>query len=251
MKIKGFALAGTTAVLFAAVLSLPKPASRAASGGRGATVAAPKLDAEDQRVTNALTQALRSRVSSPGGALNLVVKPSARASQGEFSEVYIAGRPAQVRRLRISELSLRARNVRIDVPYLLREKKVRTLSSKTTLRAVVTENDITRLLAGGKHTQGLGLRVKYLSDNTMLVTGRLNWTLINGPIRGTARLRMMPNYKVNLDILSLQLRGREVPQFVKNQFSQKINPVIDYEDIPFRPRFRGLQVSGSRAVLTA
>lgn len=254
MEIKrlGFAVAG--AALLATAFSLAQSTLQAAprvSSGLGATIAPPKLDAEDRRVTNVLTQVLRSRVSSPGGALNLVVKPTARSAQGEFNEVFIAGRPAQVRRLRISELSLRARNVRIDVPYLLREKKVRTLASSTTLRAVVTEDDITRLLAGGKHTQGLGLRVKYLGGNMMSVTGRLNWKLINGPIKGAARLRLLPNYKVNLDILSLQLRGREVPQFVKNQFSEKINPVIDYEDMPFRPRFRGLKVLGKRAILTA
>lgn len=256
MKIKplSFVALGIGAAVLTAVSSVPESGLRAApgvSGSLGATVAPPKLDAQDRRVAAELTRVLRTRVSSPGGALNLVVKPSARAAQGEFAEVFIAGRPAQVRRLRISELNLRARNVRIDVPYLFREKKVRTLSSTTTLRAVVTENDITRLMAGGKHTKGLGLRVKYLGGNKMQVTGRLNWKLINGPIKGIAKLRLMPDFKVNLVIVSLQLRGREVPQFVKNQFSEKINPIIDYEDMPFRPRFRGLQVSGTRATLTA
>ena len=254
MKRLGLTALGAGCAVCMIEFSISQGALRAAptaSGGFGATVAAPKLDAQDQRITAALKEVLRQRVSSPGGKLNLVVKPTARAAQGEFAEVFIAGRPAQIRRLRISELSLRARNVKIDVPYLLSEKKVRTLSAKTTLRAIVTESDITRLLAGGKHTKGLGLRVKYLGGNTMQVTGNLNWKLINGPIKGTAKLRLLPNYKVNLDILSLQLRGQEVPQFVKNQFSEKINPIIDYEDMPFRPRFRGIQVSGTRAILTA
>jgi len=208
-------------------------------------------DAGDQRVTQALKRSLQKRVSSPGGKLNLAVHPTSRAGEGYFSEIVIAGRPAKVKKLTISELNLRARNVRIDVPYLLQSGEVRTLQSTTTLRAVVTENDLTALLAKGKRTKALGLRVKYISGNRLLVTGNLNWTLINGPIVGIARLRLIPGSKVNLDVLSLKLRGAEVPQLVKNQFSSRLNPIIDYEDMPFRPRFKGLRIQGTKATLSA
>jgi len=75
--------------------------------------------------------------------------------------------------------------------------------------------------------------------------------LINGPVEGLARLRLASNYKVNLDIISLKLRGVEVPGFVRNQLMNRVNPVINYEDVPFRPHFSGLSVQGNRATLRA
>ena len=183
--------------------------------------------------------------------MQLTVRPTDRAAEGYFSEIYIAAHPATIKKkLRISALVMRARNVRLDVPHLLREGKVRTLSSNTTLRAVITEKDLTDLLAKGKHSRAMGLRVKYLGDR-MRVTGNWKWGWFNGPIIGVGKLRLAPDYKIHLDILSLKLNGAEVPQFVKNKFSEKINPVIDYEDMPFRPRFRGVKVEGTKATVSA
>jgi hypothetical protein len=209
------------------------------------------IDAGDQRVAAELNSSLRRYITSPSGKLNLVVKPTERSNVGYFSEIVISGKPVRVKKLQISELNLRARNVRIDVPYMRTEGKVRTLTSSTSLRAVVTENDLTTLLGRGKHTKEMGLRVKYLGGDRMRVTGRLNYTLVNGPIVGTGRLRLMPGSKVHLVIDSLQLRGHEVPSFVKDQLSSRINPVIDYQDLPFQPRFKGLTVKGSSAILSA
>jgi hypothetical protein len=210
-----------------------------------------KADPQAQRVMTALTRVLQGKISSPGGKMQLILRPTARAGQGYFSEIYLAAHPAAFKKkMRISELVMRARNVRVDVPHLLREGKVNTLASTTTLRAVITENDLTSLLASGKHTASMGLRVKYIGDR-MRVTGNWNWGWFSGPVIGIGRLRLAPGYKINFDILSLKLNGAEVPQFVKNKFSEKLNPVIDYEEVPFQPHFRGVKVQGSKATVYA
>jgi hypothetical protein len=239
--------------LVAPALALASPLLRAApqTPAKKSVASRPVVDAAGQRVTAALNRALRSKVSAPGGQLNIAISPTARAREGYFSQVVISARPAQVRKLGISELDVRARNVRIDVQYLLKTGNVRTLSSQTSLRAVVTEDDLTRLLARGKRTKDMGLRVRYIDSNRMRVTGNLNYTLLNGPISGVARLRLGRDYKVYLDILSLQLRGVETPQFVKDNLAGRINPVIDYQDVPFRPQFRTVTVRGTRATLAA
>lgn len=211
---------------------------------------APAVDAADQRINAALTRVLRARVTSPSG-MKITIKPTARASEGYFAQVAMAGKNVKIKKLQLSELTLDARNVHIDVPYLQRENSVRTLSAATTFRAVVSENDLTSLLAQGKSTKEMKLRVKYLPDGRMRVTGQLNYTLVNGPVQGIGRLVLKPGSKVNLDIQSLQLRGREVPQFVKDQLSGRINPVIDYADVPFQPRFRSLKIAGTRAILSS
>jgi len=222
-----------------------------AAPAKPAPAAQKKADLQGQRVTTALTRVLQAKISSPGGKMKLTVRPTARAAQGYFSEVYIAAHPATFKKkLRISELVMRARNVRLDVPHLLSKGKVRTLSSTTTLRAVITENDLTSMLAKGKHTAAMGLKVKYIGDR-MRVTGNWNWGWFSGPVIGVGKLRLAPGYKINFDIISLKLNGAEVPQFVKDKFSEKINPVIDYEDVPFMPRFRGVKVQGSKATVYA
>lgn len=211
--------------------------------------ATPKLDAADHRVIKQLETVLRERVTSPNNSLKIVIKPTERASEGYFESIQVQGSPAMLKKLRVSKFNLLARNVRLDLNGLFNERKIRTLKSKTSLTAVVTEDDLTYMLAQGKRTKDMGLKVKYQKDHTISVTGNLNWTLINGPISGTGRMTMAPGHKVNLDIISMKLRGVEVPQFIKNQFSEHINPVIDYADLPFNPPFKGVKVDGPRATI--
>src|SRR5690606_37703412 len=75
-----------------------------------------------QAATEALRSALKSRISSPGGNLVIKITPGARASQGYFQEVYISAKPAQIKRRRFSELAMRARNVRLSMPHLMKGK---------------------------------------------------------------------------------------------------------------------------------
>jgi hypothetical protein len=205
-----------------------------------------------QQVTSALTTFLRKRVKSPTGKLQLVVRPGARADAGHFSEIYIAGNPASVKKLRVSELAMRARNVRINVPELMKSenKELETISSQTSLRIVVTEKDLESMLARGKTTGSMGLRVKYLEDR-MQISGNVNYAMLNGPVVGTGRLRLAADHKVYLDILSLKLNGAEAPPFIKQRFSERINPLISYDELPFRPRFKSLKFVGNKAILSA
>lgn len=229
--------------------ALPQAKPKAQAKPKPKPPVKPLTDAAGQRVAQALERVLRSRVSSPGGRLGLLIRPTMRSRQGFFSLIAVSGRPARVRKLQVSELDLKAREVQIDVPALMNQGKVRTLASKTSLRAVISEDDVTQLLARGKSTRDMGLRVRFNPDGSLRVTGNLNYTLLNGPIAGLARLRVGSDYKVNLDITSLQLRGAEVPSFVRQQLMSRVNPVIDYEDVPFRPRIGSLSIQGTRAVL--
>lgn len=211
--------------------------------------AAPALDAKDKQVTAQVAAILRQMVKNPKGGVNISVVPNARASEGYFDRISVKGAPVQVKKLYVSEFSLDARNVKVDVAALSSVKKIRTSRSTTSLRAVISENDLTKMLASGKHTKSMGLKVKYVGDK-MNVSGNLNYGLVSGPVTGVAKLRQGANHKVYLDILSLKLRGVEAPAFVKNQFSNRINPVIDYEDLPFNPPFKTLKVVGNKAYLS-
>ena len=230
---------GLGAALIGTAFSFPAPAP-----------AAPALDAKDKKVAAQVEGILRNLVKNPnGGGVNISVVPNARASEGYFDRISIKGAPLQFKKLYVSEFSLDARNVKVDVPALSSVKKIRTSRSTTSLRAVISEDDLTKMLSRSKSTKSMGLKVKYVGDK-MAVTGNLNYGLVNGPVSGLAKLRRGADSKVYLDIISLKLRGVESPAFVKNQFSSRINPVIDYEDLPFSPQFKTLKVVGNKAYLS-
>lgn len=213
--------------------------------------AAPVVDAQDKKVADRLTWLLNQNIRKPNGAkISIVVTPTARASEGYFSQIRISGAPVQLKkRMRVSEFSLDARNVRVNVAALWSVNKVRTLQSQTKIRAVITEDDLTQLLARGKRTKEMNLRVKYLG-NQMRVTGNLNYALVSGPVDGVGTLRLAAGHKVFLDISSLKLRGVEVPGFVKNQLMNRVNPVLEYQDVPFNPPFKSVKVVGNKAILS-
>lgn len=213
-----------------------------------ATPAPVVLDAQGKRVTAALTRVLHERIT--GQNMQLRVVPSARAGAGYFSEVYIAARPGKIKDLPVTELALRSRNVRLDVARLLQHNKVDTFAATTTLRAVITENDLDRMFAQGKHTASMNLKAKFLG-NRLRVAGNWSWALLSGPVVAVGRLYLAPGNKVDVEVISLKLNGAEVPQFVKNKFSDRLNPLMDYNDVPFRPRFKGVKVIGDRAIITA
>ena len=90
--------------------------------------------------------------------------PTRGASEGYFDRISIRGAPLRFKKLYVSEFALDARNVKVDVAALSSLKKIRTSRSTTSLRAVISEDDLTKMLASGKSTKAMGLKVKYVGD---------------------------------------------------------------------------------------
>ncbi len=203
-----------------------------------------------QQNTRLLEAALRKRIKSPNGKVIVKIIPGSRAAQGIFQEVYVSAKPAQIKKRRFSELVLSARNVKMALAPLVKGK-LETISSQTKLRAVVTEAEITQVLARGQESSDKNLRVKFQNNGTVRVTGDWKWGWLSGPIEAVGKLKLGPNYTVIADISTLKLNGATVPAPLKNKFQERINPLVDYEDLPFRPPFKSLQFIGSKAYITA
>lgn len=209
-----------------------------------------KTDVQGQKVVRRVAQVLRSTIETQDGTpLSVQLTPTSNAAQGYFSDVKISGGATKLKSLFVSEFQLHSQNVQVDVPFLWSDGKVRTKKAQTQMRVVITEQDLTRMLAGSKSTKDMGLKVKYVGDK-MSITGNLNYRFLNGPVSGLGKLRQTSDHNVYLDILSLQLRGVEVPGFIKSQLSSHINPVIKYASVPFSPPFRTLRVVGNKAILS-
>ncbi len=211
---------------------------------------ASKPTAQGQKVVNRVEQLLRGVIKNQDGTpLNVHLTPASNVAQGYFSDIRISGGATKLKSLFVSEFQLHAENVQVDVPALWSVGKVKTRRSQTQLRVVISENDLTRMLANSKSTKDMGIKVKYVGDK-MSITGTLNYPFLNGPISGLGKLRQTNDHNVYLDILSLQLRGVEAPGFIINQLSSRINPVIKYANVPFNPPFRTLRVVGNKAILS-
>lgn len=202
------------------------------------------------RVTVALKQYLQKRITSPGGKLEIKITPSAKSEKGYFSEVLIVARPVQIKKMRFSVLRLRARNLHIDTAALLKNHELKTLSSTTTLYAEVTAKELTKALASGKDSSVMNLRVRF-KGQLIEVSGNYNWGLFSGPFTATGTLRLAKGHKIVADIQSLKVNGFEMPSFMKDKFSERINPLIDYTDLPFQPPFRKLIIKGNKAIVHA
>lgn len=202
------------------------------------------------RVTQALENYLRKRISSPGGNLELKINPSAKADQGYFTEVLIVAKPAKIKKRQFSLLRLRAKNLHINPNALLKNNELETLSSTTTLYAEVTAQELTKALAGGKDSSVMNLKVNFKGD-LIQVSGNYNWGIFSGPFTATGKLRLGSNHRILADIQSLQINGFEAPAIIKNKFSERINPLIDYTDLPFKPPFRNLVIQGDKAIVYA
>jgi len=202
------------------------------------------------RVTTALEQYLRKRISSPGGKLEIKITPTAKSDQGYFQEVLIAARPVEIKKMRFSLLRLRAKNLHIDPKALLSQHDLKTLSSTTTLYAEVTADELTKALSHGKDSSVMNLRVRFVGQQVQ-VSGDYNWGLFSGPFTATGKLRLASGHKIVADIQSLKVNGFETPEFIKNKFSERINPLIDYTDLPFKPPFKKLVIKGNKAIVYA
>lgn len=202
------------------------------------------------RVTQALENYLRNRISSPGGKLELKITPSAKSDQGYFTDVLIVAKPASIKKRHFSLLRLRATNVHINPNALLKNNDLETISSTTTLYAEVTDQQLTAALAGGKESSVMNLKVNFKGD-LIQVSGNYNWGLFSGPFTATGKLRLASGHQIVADIQSLTINGVETPQFIKSKFSERINPLIDYTDLPFKPPFRKLVIEGNKAIVYA
>src|SRR5690606_2188059 len=112
-----------------------------------------------------------------------------------FQEVYISAKPAAIKKRNFSELVMRARNVRLDVGQLMKGE-LETLSSQTSLRATITEGELTSALARGQGSADKKLRVKFSNTGQVRVTGLWNWGWFSGPMEAIGKLRLGPNYTV-------------------------------------------------------
>lgn len=225
-----------------------------------ANVAAPKIQAltlQQKRaadVTAHLVRFLNRRISSPGGKMTLVVKAAPRADLGFFNDIYIAGRPLLIKKLRVSDFSLFAHNVRLDPRALLRadHRDIVTLSAQTKARAVISESDLTWMFAQGNTSKEMNLRAKFIG-NQIRVSGNWNWGWFSGPVVVQGKLRLMKSgggNQVWCDISSLKLNGAEVPTFLRNKFSDKLNPLISYDELPFKPNIRTLTFRNAKMIIS-
>ena len=140
---------------------------------------------------------------------------------------------------------------KVDVEKLMKENDLEFVSAKSqSIHAVATPEDFSFMLAKGKDTKHMKLRVKF-GDNKIHVTGNWKLYVFQGPMDLVGKFRLRNSEQVDLIVDSLKINDRSAPPSVIRQFEEKLNPLMDTSDFPFRPKLRTVKIEGQHLILSS
>jgi len=198
---------------------------------------------------------IRSRFTNPENPKQAEIKiipyeNEALTAQGRLKTVVIRSTPAMIKKVPAEQISMRADDVRIDVKRLLKEDDLVTISTaRTEVEAIISESNLDALFARGRHTKDMKLKTKF-EDGKVRISGYWKLFMFKGPIETVGRLVITPDNNLNYELDSLKLNDREAPASVKKQFMQRLNPVVEFNDLPFKPRIRSIKFKGDKVYVS-
>lgn len=169
------------------------------------------------------------------------------SAKGRFKTIILRSTPAAIKKMPVESIDMRADDVTIDVTRLFKNDEIATVKcAKTRLEAVVSEDNLNTLFARGKSTKDMHLKASFV-DGKVRITGQWKLFMFKGPIETVGKLALTKDNNLNFDMESLKMNNAEAPDSVKKQFMSRINPVVEFSDLPFQPKvstitFRGHKV---------
>lgn len=207
------------------------------------------------QVVEALEKSLRKFIVNPSasGAVTIKILPQSTAAttKGRFKEVEIRSEPAKIKgKIPLEEINLTARDVVVEVDRLLKEGDIATTSvGDTTLRAVFSEEGLTSMLSRGKSTRDMNMKVKFL-DSKVHVTGNWKLWVFKGPFETTGALWAQNKRYLNIKLETLKINRREAIPAMKTKFEETVNPLVDFEDLPFKPKVKSLRFQDNLCIVS-
>ncbi|MBI3922597.1 MAG: DUF2993 domain-containing protein [Armatimonadetes bacterium] len=212
-------------------------------------------ESKGDRVLHALEQHVRARISNPENpkAAEIKIVPydsEASTAKGRFKTIIVRSSPAKIKHVPIEEINLRADDVTIDVDQLLKKDDLDTKKSgKTTVEGTVSADNLNALFAGGKATHDMNLKARF-EDGKVKISGYWKLFMFKGPIQTVGRLILTKKNTLDFEMDSLKINNREAPKSVKDQFMERLNPVVQFDDIPFRPKITTLTFKGDKVFVS-
>jgi len=175
---------------------------------------------------------------------------TALAGEGRLKAVVIRSAPAMIKKVPAEEIDMRADDVRIDVKKLLKDDDIVTISTaRTRLNAIISESNLDSLFARGRSTKDMKLKTKF-DGGKVTISGTWKLFMFKGPIRTVGKLAVTADNNLNYELESLKLNHAEAPASLKKQFMQRLNPVVEFSDMPFKPKVQSIAFKGSKVYVS-
>lgn len=190
-------------------------------------------------VRNRISQKIRSK--SEVEKLQIKIVPFASdywTQRGRFKAIVVSADKLTRKHISIRNVSIKAYDVTLNIDKLYSKGDVETTSrKKTILAARVYKNDLNKLLAKKKSTIR-NLQVEF-ENNKLVFTGKYRF---GAKLRLVGALKIEKHRQVNFVPTAASLNGIPLPAGPLRQVLGKLNPLIDFYELPLRPKVDKVEI---------
>jgi hypothetical protein len=169
---------------------------------------------------------------------------SLRIGVGHFGEadddrisvtgISVEGTDVKFEGLRLRNLSLIFGRTVIDLPSLLRDRRVRILESETgsTVDMVITQNDLNTFLKSESERLNIEDPLVELTPGKILFRGRCRWWFADASFSTSGKFFLKGDKQIHFAPSRIAIRDMSMPSFMVSKLVKRINPILSLEKFP-------------------
>ena len=199
-------------------------------------------------VRNRISDKIRSKFKLQ----NLVIKvipfvSDSLTQQGRFQSIVISADKIERKGIALRQIYIKAFDVTLDIVQLYEEGDVETKSCKrTSFSGRVYKADLNKLLAL-KKTPIENLKVSF-ENKKLVFTGKYKLAFGHN-LRMVGDLRIEKRRKINFIPTAVSVNGIPLPAGPLRSMTKKLNPLIDFDKIPLKPRVDQIKIENDYVLI--
>ena len=199
-------------------------------------------------VRNRISQKIRGKYKVE----NLIIKvipfeSDSLTQQGRFQSIVFSADKIERKGIALRKIYIKAFDVTLDTAQLYAGGAVATKScKKPTFSGRVYKPDLNRLLAL-KETPIENLRVEF-ENKKLVFTGRYNLGFGHN-LRMVGELKVEKRRKINFIPTAASVNGIPLPAGPLRTMTNKLNPLIDFDKIPLKPRVDQIKIENDYVLI--
>ncbi len=192
-------------------------------------------------VRNRISQKIRLKFKVE----NLVIKvvpfeSDSWTQQGRFQSIVVAADKIHRKGIAIRNIHIKAFDVVLDIKELYGDGDIKTKSrQKTVFSGRAYKDDLNKMLAL-KKSPIENLRVDF-ENNKLVFTGKFRFAFGHN-LRMVGELRVEDHRKINFVPTAVSVNGIPLPAGPLRSMLSKLNPLIDFANIPLQPKVDEIKV---------
>ncbi len=211
------------------------------------TLAAQTVTSEGVR--NRISQKIRSKYQVKNLQIQVLPFTSDYWTQrGRFKAIVISADILTRKSTSIRNIYVKAFDVTLDIPKLYEEGDIETTSRRSTaLSARLYKSDLNKLLAK-KESGVTNLHIEF--ENNRLVLTATYQLIFGHNLRMVGRLELKDHRRVDFVPTAASANGIPLPAGPLRQVLSKLNPLIDFHELPLQPRVEKIEIRDEYILVT-